>query len=223
MILPNLHYSVAIPLLARKNRAVFFAGSRVSPKIDHGGWQQFCTGVLAARAQQGERPRRVGVQTTSAENDYQDQALLGAFRNKLAVFGWIEGQNVEFVYRRTMASTERAEAFASEWAGLQADVVPAVGGTATSAVVEESLTVPGVFVTDTYPVAAGFVASLDVARGQSHRILSTHSSAYTKPEMARHRWLRRTRGKRPTWLHLPRRAVNSRRLMHLYPRPSGIR
>jgi putative ABC transport system substrate-binding protein len=88
---------------------------------------------LAARAQQGERSRRVGVLTTLAENDSEDQALLGPFRNKLAVFGWIEGQNVEFVYRQTMGSTETCASFRVGMAGLQADVVLAVGGTATSA------------------------------------------------------------------------------------------
>ena len=115
---------------------------------------------LAARAQENKRPRRVGVLTTLAESDPEDQLVLGTFRSRLAELGWIEGQTVEFIYRRTMGIPERAQVFASELAGLNPDVILSVGGTATSALVRASITVPAVFVSDTDPVAAGFVASM---------------------------------------------------------------
>jgi putative ABC transport system substrate-binding protein len=49
------------------------------------------TRPLAARAQQNKRPRRVGVLTTLAESDPEDQLVLGTFRSRLAELGWTEG------------------------------------------------------------------------------------------------------------------------------------
>ena len=111
---------------------------------------------------------------------------------------------------------KRAEAFASEWAGLQADVVLAVGGTATSAL-KQARTVPGVFVTDTDPVAAGFVASLTRPGGNL-----TGFSTFERTQGPKWHGIAGC-GARAASGHMavpPRRAVNSRRLMHLYPRPS---
>jgi putative tryptophan/tyrosine transport system substrate-binding protein len=115
---------------------------------------------LTARAQQGEHPRRVGVLTTLAENDLEDRAWLGAFRQRLQELGWVEGRNVQFAYRRTMGRPDLAETFASEIVASRPDMILIFGGTATSALLKQTRTVPAIFVMDTDPVQAGFVASL---------------------------------------------------------------
>src|SRR3984957_10664750 len=114
---------------------------------------------LAARAQQSG-VRRVGVLSTFAEDDPEGQSLLDAFQQRLRVLGWVAGRNVQFEIRRTIGSPERAQAFAAEFADMKPGVVLMVGGTAASALLKQTRTVPAIFVTDTDPVAAGFVASL---------------------------------------------------------------
>ena len=62
---------------------------------------------LAARAQQGERMRRVGVLTAFAENDPDAQAYMTAFRQALEKLGWAAGRNVRIDYRWGGAEPER--------------------------------------------------------------------------------------------------------------------
>jgi putative ABC transport system substrate-binding protein len=115
---------------------------------------------FAARAQQAERMRRVGVLTTLAEDDPEGQSLLDAFQQRLGVLGWVDGRNIQYEIRRTLANPERAQAFAAEFADMKPSVVLMIGGTASSALLKQTRTVPAIFVTDTDPVAAGFVKSL---------------------------------------------------------------
>jgi putative ABC transport system substrate-binding protein len=118
------------------------------------------TWPLAVRAQQGERMRRIGVLLNLAENDPVGQSNLAKLQERLSQLGWRQGFNLELVPRWTAGSPALAQDFARELLRMQPDVVVANGGTATSAALKETRSVPIVFITDGDPVRMGFVASL---------------------------------------------------------------
>jgi ABC-type uncharacterized transport system substrate-binding protein len=114
---------------------------------------------LAARAQQGERVRRIGVLMYLAADDAEGQARLAAFTQALAQLGWSDGRNLRIDIRWATADDVRRHA--AELAALAPDVLVAGTGTATVApLLQATRTVPIVFVTVIDPVGAGFVASL---------------------------------------------------------------
>jgi putative tryptophan/tyrosine transport system substrate-binding protein len=114
---------------------------------------------LAARAQQGERMRRIGVLMYLAADDSETQARLAAFAQALKQLGWSDGRNLRIDTRWATADDIRTHA--AELAALAPDVLVAGTGTATAApLLQATRTVPIVFVTVIDPVGAGFVASL---------------------------------------------------------------
>jgi putative tryptophan/tyrosine transport system substrate-binding protein len=82
---------------------------------------------IAARSQQAERVRRIGVLLPAAADDPVFQARLAAFQQALAGFGWSEGRNVRFEYRWSGGDMGRIRAYATELAGLALDVILANG------------------------------------------------------------------------------------------------
>src|SRR5438128_5301458 len=116
---------------------------------------------LAARAQQGERVRRIGVLMASAADDSENQARMTAFLQGLAQLGWSDGRNVRIDTRWATTNADDLRRHAAELAALAPDVLVAATGTATAApLLQATRTVPIVFVTVVDPVGAGFVASL---------------------------------------------------------------
>ena len=116
---------------------------------------------LAARAQQPERMRRIGVLVASAADDPQFQTWVGAFLQGLAQLGWTDGRNVRIDIRWATANADDLRRHAAELAALAPDVLVAATGTATAApLLQATRTVPIVFVQVIDPVGAGFVASL---------------------------------------------------------------
>jgi putative ABC transport system substrate-binding protein len=115
---------------------------------------------LAARAQQGERVRRIGVLYTQAEGDPQGQIRLTAFRDELQKMGWIEGRNVRFDIRWGAADTRRIRGLVAELVALAPDVILAVSAPVVVEFQQASPATPIVFVGVADPVAAGIVASL---------------------------------------------------------------
>ena len=116
---------------------------------------------LAARAQQGERVRRIGVLVASAADDPQFQTWVGAFLQGLAQLGWTDGRNVRIDIRWATTNADDLRRHAAELAALAPDVLVAATGTATAApLLQATRTVPIVFVQVIDPVGAGFVASL---------------------------------------------------------------
>jgi putative tryptophan/tyrosine transport system substrate-binding protein len=114
---------------------------------------------LAARAQQGERIRRIGVLMYLPEDDPEGQARLAALVQALTQLGWSEGRNLRIDTRWANADDIRSHAM--ELASLAPDVLVAGTGTATVApLLQATRTVPIVFVSVIDPVGAGFVASL---------------------------------------------------------------
>jgi ABC-type uncharacterized transport system substrate-binding protein len=117
---------------------------------------------LAARAQQGERMRRVGVLIGSAgdADDTDVQARLAAFQQGLQQLGWTDGRNVQIEYRRGAGDADRIRRFAAELVALAPDVILASGTATVGALQQATRTVPIVLVNVTDPVGAGFVDSL---------------------------------------------------------------
>jgi putative ABC transport system substrate-binding protein len=115
---------------------------------------------LAARAQQGERMRRIGVLMHSAADEPEAQARFAAFLQGLQESGWAVGRNVRIDTRWSVGDATRLRRDAEELVALGPDVILAgVGGT-TGALQPASRTVPIVFAQSVDPVGNGYVASL---------------------------------------------------------------
>jgi putative tryptophan/tyrosine transport system substrate-binding protein len=115
---------------------------------------------IAARAQQGERMRRIGVLHTPAPDDPHGQARNTAFLQALAQSGWIEGRNVRIDIRWGAADAERIRRIVAELVALAPDVIFATGSVTVGPLLEATRSIPIVFVLVPDPVAAGFVNSL---------------------------------------------------------------
>jgi putative tryptophan/tyrosine transport system substrate-binding protein len=120
---------------------------------------------LAARAQQGERVRRIGVFMPFEENDPFAKTFVSAFAQALADLGWTDGRNVRMDFRWAGFDTNRMRALAQELVGLQPDVILADTTPATAALQRETRTIPIVFVQVSDPVASGLVTRLDRPTG----------------------------------------------------------
>src|SRR6516164_6267955 len=116
---------------------------------------------LAARAQQGNRVRRIGVLWPGDENDPVAKLPLSAFTQALAALGWTEGRNVRIDLRWAGGDTNRFRALAQELVGLQPDIILASTTLATLALQRETRTIPIVFTGLADPVAIGIVPRLD--------------------------------------------------------------
>ena len=115
---------------------------------------------LAARAQQGERTRLIGVLTPLAEGDPEGQARIAAFREGLSKLGWTEGRDVQIEYRSFAGDRDRARAYAAELVNLKPDVIFAATTSSLAVLHQETRSVPIVFAQVADPVGGGFVASL---------------------------------------------------------------
>jgi putative ABC transport system substrate-binding protein len=120
---------------------------------------------LAARAQQGDRVRRIGVLTPGDENDPEWKIFVSAFTQALAGLGWTDGRNVRIDLRWGGTDINRTQALAQELVGLQPDVILANTTLATAALQRETRTIPIVFANVADPVASGIVARLDRPSG----------------------------------------------------------
>jgi putative ABC transport system substrate-binding protein len=114
---------------------------------------------LAARAQQPDRVRRVGVLMGIAD-DLEGQARIAVFRQALQALGWTEGRNIQLLYRWSAGDAVQARRFAKELVDLRSDVILVNSTPVAAAVKDIARTTPTVFVQVSDPVAAGFVQSL---------------------------------------------------------------
>jgi len=120
---------------------------------------------LAARAQQGERVRRIGVLMGTDENDPVQKPYILAFTQALAGLGWTDGRNVRIDLRWGRTDINRIRALAQELVGLQPDIIVTSTTSPTAAVQRETRTIPIVFASVPDPVASGIVARLDRPSG----------------------------------------------------------
>jgi putative ABC transport system substrate-binding protein len=115
---------------------------------------------FAARAQEPERVRRIGVLMSTSAEDPFGQALITAFAQGLQQKGWEVGTNVRIDYRWGAGDTERFRKYAAELVALAPNVILAPAGSIVAALQQASRTVPIVFVTTIDPVGSGLVESL---------------------------------------------------------------
>jgi putative tryptophan/tyrosine transport system substrate-binding protein len=115
---------------------------------------------LAARAQQAQRMRRVGVLIGFAETDPDVKSWFAAFRGALAKLGWTEGSNFQIELRWASDDPDRMTAFAKELVDLRPDAILSVTTPVTNALVRETQTIPIVIVTVADPIASGFVTNV---------------------------------------------------------------
>jgi len=115
---------------------------------------------LAARAQQPERMRRIGVLMNRAADDPQGQARLAVFKQNLQQLGWTDGGNVRIDVRWGADDVDAERRYAAELVALAPDVILASGTLSVTALQHVSRTLPIVFIGVTDPVGAGLVDSL---------------------------------------------------------------
>ena len=114
---------------------------------------------LAANAQ-SDRVRRVGHLSTLAQSDLEDQSWIKELVQRLQELGWTNGRNVQVDFRFSDADAARTSMLATELIELRPDVVLAAGALAATALRQQTLSVPIVFVRVVDPVSAGFVTNL---------------------------------------------------------------
>ena len=116
--------------------------------------------LAAARAQQGERMRHLGVLINLTADDPEGYARITAFAQGLQEAGWTTGRNVRIDYRWGGAGADAMAKYAAELVALAPDVILAATSSSVVALQRITRTIPIVFVQVIDPVSAGFVASL---------------------------------------------------------------
>jgi putative ABC transport system substrate-binding protein len=122
---------------------------------------------LAARAQQPDPMRRIGVLMSVPEHDMEYQAYTNAFQEELQKLGWTEGRNVRIDYRWGAGNADNIRKYAAELAALVPDAIVAGGTAALAPLLQATRTVPLVFVFVVDPVGAGLVDSLSRPGGNA--------------------------------------------------------
>ena len=155
-------------------------------QLDHLRRREFITllGVVAvwpltARAEQGERTRRIGVLMSTAAGDAEGRARIAAFLDELKKLGWIDGRTAR-IDMRWPASTQEVRKYSAELLGLAPDVLLATGSAGLSDLLETTRTVPIVFVNVGDPVGGGFVESLARPGGNATGFSFTEYSVSVK-------------------------------------------
>ena len=115
---------------------------------------------VAARAQQGEPMRRIGVLMPATADNAEYQARMAAFLRGLQQLGWSDGRNVRIDIRWAAGDANLIRKYATELIALAPDVMLAPGSTSLGPLLQATRTVPIVFTTLLDPVGAGFVDSL---------------------------------------------------------------
>ncbi len=115
---------------------------------------------FAARAQQPERMRRLGILMAITENDPEGQQRVAAFVQGLRELGWTEGANIHIDYRWAGADVGRIRSAAAELIDLKPDAIVAQTALTVAPLQQMTTTIPIVFLNIVDPVSSGFVASL---------------------------------------------------------------
>jgi ABC-type uncharacterized transport system substrate-binding protein len=112
---------------------------------------------LAARAQESERVRRIGVLTSSSMQDLATQARFAALQQGLQQLGWTDGHNLRIDYRWAAGDADNLHRYAGELVKLGPDVIVANGSAAVALLLQATRAVPIVFTDVPDPIGAGFV------------------------------------------------------------------
>jgi putative ABC transport system substrate-binding protein len=141
----------SLPLLRRREFLTLLGGATAWP--------------IAARAQEGDRVRRIGVLMGGDENDPEQKRRYSAFTQALADLGWTDGRNLRTDLRWGGGEISRIRTLTQELVGLQPDIILTSSTPATVAVQRETRTIPIVFANVADPVAQHIVARLDRPSG----------------------------------------------------------
>src|SRR5262245_61327806 len=114
---------------------------------------------FAARAQQADRMRLIGVLMAYAESDPEGQAWVATFRERLQQLGWGEGRNIQIATRFATPDVEAMQRFAKELVALQPDLILSQSTPTTAALLQQTRTIPIIFANIADPIGSGFVAS----------------------------------------------------------------
>ena len=114
---------------------------------------------VVVQAQQRERTRRIGWLTSQAADDPVYQTYMAALLQALQELGWIVGRNVQFEYRWGAVGAELKRKYAAELVALVPDVILTTGDSNAGPLLQQTRTVPIVFVGVPDPVGSGFVAA----------------------------------------------------------------
>jgi len=136
--------------------------------------------LAAARAQQREKMRRIGVLLNAAADDPDFQAWVGAFQQGLAQAGWIIGRNVRIDTRWAGGKPDDVRRYAAELVALAPDVILAHGTSTVRPLLQATRTVPIVFPIAADPVGAGFVDNLARPGGNVTGFMTVEYSFSTK-------------------------------------------
>jgi ABC-type uncharacterized transport system substrate-binding protein len=115
---------------------------------------------LAARAQQPDRLRRIGMLIGFAESDPAVQSWHAMFRGALAKLGWTEGSNLRIELRWAGYDPDRMKTFAKELVDPRPDAILSVTTPVTGALIRETQTIPIVIATVADLISSGFVTNL---------------------------------------------------------------
>jgi putative tryptophan/tyrosine transport system substrate-binding protein len=138
---------------------------------------------LAARAQQPDQVRRIGVLMGYAESDSDARAWYAAFREALQKLGWTEGRNIQIDTRwATPDDAESMRRLAKELVAPQPNVILSSTTPTTTALLQQTRTIPIVFAIVADPIGSGFVASFARPGGNVTGFI------FTEPTMAG-KWL----------------------------------
>jgi putative tryptophan/tyrosine transport system substrate-binding protein len=115
---------------------------------------------LAARAQQAERMRRIGVLVPFADDDAEAKTWLAAFQQGLHALGWEQNRNIRIVYRWTAGDPIRRSTYATELVEMGSDLLFVAGSPELAELHRRTATAPIVFVQVSDPVNLGIIANL---------------------------------------------------------------
>src|SRR5262245_55877155 len=110
---------------------------------------------LAARAQQSERVRRIGMLSAADAENPNAQANVAAFRQVLQQLGWIDGRNVQIDHRWGAGDADRIRRYAAELVALAPDVILSSGPSSVGPLLQATRAIPIVFVIVPDPVGSG--------------------------------------------------------------------
>jgi putative ABC transport system substrate-binding protein len=131
---------------------------------------------FAARAQQADRMRLIGVLMAYAEDDPEGQAWVAAFREGLQQLGWAEGRNIRIASRFATPDVEAMQRFAKELVALQPDLILSQSTPTTAALLQQTRSIPVIFANISDPVGSGFVASFPKPGGNATGFVNLEAS-----------------------------------------------
>jgi putative tryptophan/tyrosine transport system substrate-binding protein len=138
------------------------------------------TWPMVARAQQGERARRIGILLPATADDAEFQTRVGAFLQALAQLGWAIGRNVRIDTHWATPNAVEIRRHAADLAALAPDVILANGASTVGPLLQVTRTVPVVFLQVTDPVGAAFIESLARPGGNATGFMTVEYSTSGK-------------------------------------------